>query len=84
MNREKITLNIENSRYAVYGELEGFKCIQEINLGNSRWEILYKYIIQRESDNKYFCATGKRGAGNDIEFDWSEVFPKEKITIIYE
>lgn len=90
--REKLKLTVEDARLLITEDLEGYEVIKDEITDNSRWSVNHEITFKRISDGKYFQGHYSRGATemqdespfeySDSEFE--EVFPVEKIIIVYE
>lgn len=92
MEREKLTLTKREAQESIWGDLEGFKLVENKITSTSRWSIHYELVIQRELDGKYFRdyytvgATEQQDEGpfEYDEPDFNEVFPVEKVIVDFE
>lgn len=92
-DREKLVL-LKQDAIKILDEVSPhFTIIENEISGKSRWCNIYNLIIERKSDNKFFQAEYRRGATeNQDERPWEyeksvefyEVFPVEKVVIVYE
>ena len=87
----KLELTKEEARELLWGDLEGYKVVENDITSHSRWDIYYTIVVQRISDGKYFQDTYSVGATEyQEERPWDssdpnfiEVVPVEKIVIEY-
>jgi hypothetical protein len=92
MEKEKLKLSVEEARWILSSDNNNYKIVQDNIISQGRWSIYHTIIIQRVSDNKYFSGNYTEGSTEmQDERPWEyskpefeEVFPKEKITIVYE
>ena len=94
MNQErtKFTVSAQEAREIVYDDNEDFKEISCDIIDQRRWSTAYKWIGQRK-DGKFFCVCYDKGSTEqqdqrafeyEKEVEFEEVFPVEKVVIIYE
>lgn len=96
MPKERIRTSdiAKNSKYPHMKDLcvedwEGFSVVQfiEKDFDSEKGFVDYEIVIQRHSDDKYFKFTYTEFGNNGNDADEQvaiEVFPKEKIIIVYE
>lgn len=92
MNREKLNLTNEQARNIVWGEDDNFIEIKCQIVAQKRWSSVYKIVVQRKSDGKYFADKYNVGATESqderpyehTDPNFTEVFPVTKTYIDYE
>lgn len=90
--REKLTITKQQAQAIIWGDSLDFEVIEDKPTGNSRWSQIHQIIIKRLSDNKFFKDKYSIGATehqeeNPYEYsepNFTEVFPVEKVVIVYE
>ena len=91
MEKEKINLTVEELQDVVYGDTDEFDIILTETTGHWRHGSEETAIVKRISDNKFFKIDYRDSVKDECEFcdmnydgEYTEVFPKEVTTIIYE
>lgn len=90
--REKLPLLKNGAREIIWGCDHDYETVYKKIIDNSRWSIQHEIVVRRKSDGKFFRdfysvgATESQDEGpyDYTDPDFTEVFPKEKVTIIYE
>ncbi len=90
--REELVLTSDEARRILDRRNKDFEIISDQIIDNSRWSINFKLVIKRLSDNKYFSNIYSVGATEcqderpweNMDANFQEVFPVEKIMVIYE
>lgn len=59
---EKLNLTKEQTLELIWGDLEGYKEIQNNIVEKTRWSIIHEIVVQRLSDGKYFMDNYSVGA----------------------
>lgn len=81
-------LTPEELNEATWGDLEGYKLVQEKARSKLRWQTIYEYVILRESDNTFWLVTRALGNTENQDHDDAElvrqVFQKTKTVVVYE
>lgn len=92
-DREKLILPKQEAIDILNEENPNFSIIENEICGKSRWSDVYRLIIERKSDHKFFKGGYRSGATeNRDERPWeyqkdvsfSEVFQIEKTIVVYE
>lgn len=93
MVREQLKIKKSDALDIISDDHPDFEVKEDVQVGTARWANDYRCIVERIKDNKFFETGYRRGTGDEGESPWeyennlidfSEVFPKEKITIVYE
>lgn len=88
----KLELTKEEAQDIIWGDHENFEVVEDEIVGDRRWSIDHRIVIQRVSDKKFFADTYSVGATEmQDEGPWEysepnfmEVFPVEKVITVYE
>lgn len=90
--REKLPLLKDEAKDIIWGDDPAFETVHKEAVDTSRWSIQYEIVVRRKSDGKFFRdfysvgATEQQDEGpyDYTDPDFTQVFPKEKVTIVYE
>ncbi len=80
----------EEGQMIVWGEHEGFKTIREDISWQNRWSTYYDLIVQEKSTGNFYKYVIEKGSTEyqDVpspdEYEFVQVWPKEKTVIVYE
>lgn len=91
MDRDKISLSVNELRDVVYGDSDDYEVIKIDIVGTWRHGEEDVAIVQRKSDKKYFKLDYRDSCKDECEFEdinydgeYDQVFPVEKTVIVYE
>ena len=90
--REKLALTKDEARDLISGDLEGYETVYDKVIDTTRWSIITEIVVRRLSDGKFFMDSYSTGATEQqyetpyeyTDPEFTEVFPKEKVIIVYE
>ena len=89
--RTKLNLTAERAREILGGDDDAYRVISDKITSTGRWSVYHALVIQRVEDGRFFRDSYSVGATeNQYESPWeydapafTEVFPKEQVTITY-
>ena len=91
MDRDKISLSVEDLQSIVYGDSYDYEVIKIDIVGTWRHGDENVAIVQRKSDKKYFKLDYRDSCKDECGFkdmnydgEYDEVFPVERTVIVYE
>jgi len=89
--RKTLTLNPDDARDLIFGDLEDFEIVKDEIVSNSRWSILHDLIVKK--DDEFYLVEYSVGATEqqderpfeyDDEVVLKQVFPATKTIVVYE
>lgn len=89
--REKFKLPVEDAVDVINDDHPDYSLRQEKELSRARWAIIYRAVVKRKADDKFFETTFRRGVGDEAECPWqdqdevefTEVFPETHSVTVY-
>ncbi len=89
--RAKINLTRERACAILDGDDDAYRVIRDEIVDTTRWSIVHSLVIQSVADNRFWSDCYSVGATeSQDESPWehsepafTEVFPKEQVTIVY-
>lgn len=90
--REKLALTKDEAIDIAFGDNPDYEVVVDEVVDTTRWSIITSVVVRRKSDGKFFADSYSKGATEqqyespyeNTDPDFTEVFPKEKVTIVYE